>query len=323
MTEVNNKERVPANVGGVFLMSFLNHLFRKTGKTPRRIRRNRILSPASIGVLGFMVAYLLAPPPKAPESQEQKHVVAEDDIVEIPAPSRMLAKGELIEAGELRTLKWPRRKLGNAYLRSLAEAKGLYALTPLPAYLPIPLSALSSAAPDANAVADAIPSGMRAVTVKVDAESAVEGWARPGNAVDVILVRPTRDNALALESLVIAENIKILSAGATTISSRGDERSADAPNTVTLLVSQEDALRIKTGAKIGRLTFALRGSGDSSPTLATTIDGRRIFGGPKPETKAVSIVGRAKGPDGKTYVLADDSKWLRSGEAAKEENGSH
>ena len=290
---------------------------------PRKLRRKfqfgRSL-PIIVAVLMTGVALMAAQPTKINKVETPiVQIVSQDDSVDVPTPVRTLAKGESLKGVEFRSVKWPRSKVGNTYVQSLEPYKSFFALTPLPANLPIPIAAISNAAPDANAVAEAIPPGMRAITVKVDAESAVEGWARTGNSIDVILVRPAKDNAIGLESLVIAENIKILSAGASTANVGGGENAARAPNTVTLLVSQEDALKVKTAANVGRLTFALRGNGDVTPTISTSIDGRKLFGQPKLEVKQQSFSGKAKGPDGKTYVLADDSKWLRSSEGVSSE----
>lgn len=287
-------------------------------RLPRRLRRRSELLRSVFAVIAIVLSGVMLVAARSSRNSElaspRVQIVSEDDMVDLPIPSRSVAKGEVLREVEFRLVKWPRSKVSPAYLQSVEPYKDFFAQLQLPANLPIPISALSNTHLDANAVAEAIPQGMRAITVKVDAESAVEGWARTGNSIDVILIRSSKDSGLGMESLVIAENIKILSAGATTSNSGGAENAARAPNTVTLLVSQEDALKVKTAANVGRLTFALRGNGDSTPTIATSIDGRRLLGQSRVETKASSIVGKARGPDGKTYVLDQDSKWLRSSE---------
>lgn len=145
----------------------------------------------------------------------------------------------------------------------------------------------------------------------MDAESAVEGWARSGNYVDVILVRMARDSSSALESAVIAENVRILSAGSSAVPMAGEQTTAHAPSTVTLLTSQEDALKIKTAVNLGKLTFALRGTGDRSPTIARLANQHALLNAPQART-AEPYKGKAKGPDGKLYVLDSHSQWLRA-----------
>jgi pilus assembly protein CpaB len=237
-------------------------------------------------------------------------IVAEEESISIPTPTRQIARGERLDNIQFATVRWPKSRLQDGqYLLSVAGLGSTYAMSPLPAHLPVPLASLSTSAPDQNAVAEAIPQGMRAITVKVDAESAIEGWARSGNFIDVILVRTAKEQGL--ESLIIAENVKILSAGASAQPMASGDTAPKAPNTVTLLVSQEDALKIKTASNLGKLTFALRGTGDSSPTVAVSVDQKKLFGvAPKP----VSFTGRATGPDGSQYVLAKDKRWFRAGE---------
>jgi pilus assembly protein CpaB len=241
--------------------------------------------------------------------------VSEDDSVLISVPSRALARGEQLSGVAFERVKWPKTKLSGGYIVDIAAYKEAYALSSIPALLPIPQSAVSTSPIDANAVVEAIPAGMRAITVKVDAESAVEGWARSGNSVDVILVRAARDPGVGLESLIIAENVKILSAGSSVVPVDSSKTAPKAPNTVTLLTSQEDALKIKTAANLGKLTFALRGAGDQLPAVATSVDQRRLLGAPPTaEPRREPFKGRAKGPDGKLYVLGRDAQWLKSAE---------
>lgn len=285
---------------------------------PRKLRRKSELLKTVIAGLAIVFSGVTLLAARSVRQAEvlpaSVQIVSQDDMIDLPIPSRTVAKGEPLRLVEFRLIKWPRSKVNTNYLQSIEPYKDFFAQSQLPANLPIPVAAISNAPLDANAVAEAIPQGMRAITVKVDAESAVEGWARTGNSIDVILVRTSKESSLGMESLVIAENIKILSAGATTSNNGSAENAARAPNTVTLLVSQEDALKVKTAGNVGRLTFALRGNGDVTPTVTTSIDGKRLLGQSRVETRAQNILGKAKGPDGRTYVLDQDSKWLRSTE---------
>ena len=81
-----------------------------------------------------------------------------------------------------------------------------YALVSLPANYPVSLSSISANQNSvANPVLSQIPQGMKAMTVRVDATTAVEGWAGSGSSVDLLLIEKE-------QTLLIAENVKILSA---------------------------------------------------------------------------------------------------------------
>jgi Flp pilus assembly protein CpaB len=95
---------------------------------------------------------------------------------------------------------------------------------------------------------------MRAMTVRVDATAAVEGWARSGTVVDVLLVEKNR-------TTVVAEQVKIISTERS-LSTTTSSSTAAIPTTVTLLVTQEQCLAINTAVALGRIAFALRSGAD-------------------------------------------------------------
>jgi pilus assembly protein CpaB len=238
-----------------------------------------------------------------PNPSSQNAELNENDLIMLPVPTRSLAKGEKITNKDWTLMKWSRSKASAHYVFDIQDYEGAATTTFLPKYMPVLQSALTKTT-DLNAVVEGIPESMRAITVKVDAESAVEGWARSGNYVDVIVIRESRSGGP--EAKVIAENVKILSAGRVATQS-SSYSSAQLPATITILVSQEEALKIKTAASIGKLTFALRGVTDNTPTTTTNMN-QNIVLGIKKETKKI-IKGHAKGPDGKKYVLTDSGKW--------------
>jgi Flp pilus assembly protein CpaB len=245
-------------------------------------------------------------------------VASEDDLVLVPTPLRPIAKGEKLGAVTFVRTKWQRSKLTMSYVEDVSQVAESVALVSLPANLPIPASAISIDRSVGNEVVDRIPAEMRAITVRVDAESAVEGWARPGDFVDVILLRSSAERDVGIEAKVIAENVKILSAGRSTEPLGGKESSARAPATVTILVDQQNALKVKAASNIGKLTFALRGTGDTTPTLAKRMDQKTLLGRARAYTpQKRSFVGRATGPDGKTYLLSEDARWVRESSEAE------
>ena len=247
-------------------------------------------------------------------------VASEDDVVLIPTPLRSIAKGEKLQKVPFARTKWPKSQVNQKYIKSTEGYAKYVALTALPANLPIPVSAIAKSGSEGNAVIDSIPREMRAISIRVDDESAVEGWARPGDFVDVILLRQSKDSDIGIEAKVIAENVKILSAG------KSAERSQNGrtPATVTVLVDQEHALKVKAAANIGKLTFALRAGGDNTPTLAKRMDQRALLGNARASLpRSESYRGKARGPDGKIYLLSNQSKWIKKEKVVEKviENG--
>ncbi len=292
----------------------------KTKRRPRKLRgyhrHNYVVVILAAGVVICSIFAAAKPhslPPPSTKTEELR-VVNDLDTILLPVPTRTIAKGERLGDVEFMKVSWPKNRVSGAYIDDIGRYQETLALTPLPKHIPVPYSAISQEVVDNNAVVEGIPEGMRAITVRVDAESSVEGWARSGNFVDVIVVRASADKTIGLESKIIAENVKILSAGQSTAPLQAENSAPPAPSTVTLLTNQEDALKIKTAANIGKLTFALRGKGDSSPATSLAMNQKKLLGG-IPETKLSSETnfrGYAKTPEGKTFVLAEGSRWVRS-----------
>lgn len=107
-----------------------------------------------------------------------------------------------------------------------------------------------------------IPPGYRAITITVDKRSGVEGWAKPGTRVDVIWTY-SDNNRSAPQVRTIVKYVEILSiAGAQNVEGgRVAEMMPD--TTVTLLVTEQDSLKVELARATGTLSLVL--VSDSEP----------------------------------------------------------
>lgn len=296
-------------------------MIKRKNTKPRKLKSGLYTTYVLVAFLSIITASGIAIASRTKDKQEQNIItVTEDDMLSIPTPSRAVAKGEKLENIPFSIIKWPKSRISSEYVSDLEAYKKWSTTSSLPKLLPIPKSALSNSSIDKNQVTEGIPQGMRAITVRVDIESAVEGWAQSGNFVDVILVRQSKNADNGLETKVIAENIKILSAGSSAQAQNADSTAPKAPSTVTLLTTQEDALKVKTAASIGKLTFALRGNGDNLRTASLEMNQKTLLG---TNTKALPIEkknynGMAKGPDGKVYLLEGSTRWIQSSDSLRD-----
>lgn len=291
---------------------------KKIKRKPKRIRNattlSQIASIAATVAAGVLTLNALKPIAQTQEPASSPIVVAANDVVSLPAPHRSIRPGEKLSSVTFTQVELPKGANTAQYIDNVQNYIGAYARTALPKMLPIPRDALTFENIDNNnMVVEGIPEGMRAITVSVDSESAVEGWARSGSYVDVILVRNTLDAKPDLESKVIAENVRILSAGQSTAPSGTRTTAAKAPTTVTLLTSQEEALKIKTASGLGKITFALRGYGDQSPSSVVAMNQRSLLGSNSPQ-QPTRYTGYAKDAHGRVFVLTPDKQWIRSQE---------
>lgn len=291
----------------------------KPVKRPRKLRRRGSLLTPILALVVFtaLASVVTFTRPAKVESVVEKQValVNEQDRLLVPVPIRPIARGEKLKEVPFTRVKWAKDQLVGDYLLEIPSSGDAVASSALPKLLPVPLSAVINESLDGNMVVEGIPEGMRAITVKVDAESAVEGWARSGNYVDVILIRASKENEKGLEAKVIAENVKILSAGRSTKPLQGTGTAPEAPTTVTLLVNQEDSLKVKAAASLGKLTFALRGQGDEQPSSTIAMNQKKLLGESKTaKAQEEDYKGFARGPDGKLFLLNGKSKWIRTTE---------
>jgi len=181
-------------------------------------------------------------------------IVAEFDTIDVPVPLAMVPAGTRIRDIRFKRVAYPRHQIPEGAIIDLGAYTESATLTSLPANLPVFASNLSMTAGRGNPVTESIPAGMRAITIRVDATSSVEGWAGSGSVVDVLLISSEGAS-------VVAEMVKILSAERSTSPVEGNS-SPTVPSTVTLLVTQEQSLAINAAIPMGKIAFALRNNQD-------------------------------------------------------------
>jgi pilus assembly protein CpaB len=104
-----------------------------------------------------------------------------------------------------------------------------------------------------------LPPGMRAIALKVNAESLAGGFVLPGYRVDV--VSTTRGNANESVSKIILQNMLVLAVD--TIASRDNQTTSLLGSTVTLAATPEEAQRLALASNLGELRLTLRAPEDN------------------------------------------------------------
>lgn len=231
-------------------------------------------------------------------------VVAEFDTVAVPVPVEPVPAGTKVSDIKLRTVSFPKHQVPEGALISLTGYTDSVTVAALPANLPLFKRNLGATGGAINPVIDRIPPGMRAMTIKVDATAAVEGWAGSGAIVDVLLIEKDR-------TAVIAERVKILSAERS-VSPVDGVAAPNVPTTVTLLVTQEQCLAINTAIPLGRIAFALRSARDEDNWSDTAFTSDRLKGVVAAPSKRGSINGYVAVKDGETsqQFALSNGKWL-------------
>lgn len=253
--------------------------------------------------LSLLVAAFILRPAPVPERIEAVAgpVVAQFDSISVPVPTMVVPIGTRLRDVQFKNVSFPRHQLPVGALIDLESWLEATTIAALPANLPVFVDNLSQSDIASNPVVDRIPPGMRAMTIRVDATTAVEGWAGSGSIVDVLLIE--RD-----KTSVVAERVKILSSERS-VSPVDGAPSPSVPSTVTLLVTQEQCLAINTAVRMGQIAFALRSTQDQDGWLSTSFSSDRLKGRPAASEGKPTINGVVRTSSGQSYALAD-GKWV-------------
>ena len=137
-----------------------------------------------------------------------------------------------------------------------------------------------------------IPSGMRAVSVRVTDISSVGGFVAPGTRVDVLMTgNPGSGEA---QTVTVLKNVAVLANGSRMDKSAfGGETVTNSP-VITLLVSPDDAERLALASAQGKIQLALRNPLDTSQNDVAAVNLRSLYPSPKPTTNASATHAKAK-----------------------------
>lgn len=180
-------------------------------------------------------------------------------MIEVLVPVQSLEPGVKLEPSMFRKESRPKQGLPRRSVRDYEEIRGTFARSLIAADAPLLSDYITTVRPS-SVITPEIPDGYRAVTIRVDATSAVEGWARPGARVDVVWTTQNRGKQAVI---TIVQNAKILSAESLTQSQvEQTSKAVPIPSTVTLLVTAQDAKKIQLARTSGALSLTLRGDSD-------------------------------------------------------------
>jgi pilus assembly protein CpaB len=169
---------------------------------------------------------------------------------------------------------------------------------------------------DRGFLAAVLGSGMRAVTVGVDAISGIAGLIWPGDRVDLILTQSQDDTTVPpgrrVSGETVLHNVRVIAIDRELMQGATSESpETQAARTVTLEVAPPDAERVAVAVRLGRLSLAVVAA-DRTPDASTADaaqSGRVTWGG-----DVSSALRHGVGGDGATVRVFQgptDSKEIR------------
>lgn len=193
----------------------------------------------------------------------------EPETANVLIPVRQIETGEGLDPALFRVERRSKSSIPASVAQDFEQIRGMFARNTILMSEPVHLDLVTSIRPT-NAITANIPEGYRAVTIRVDATSSVEGWARAGANVDVVWASMIRGKQAVTP---IVQNARVLSAERQV--SADTQPGVPVPSTVTLLVTADDAAKIQLATTTGSLSLSLRGDDDTgkgSSGSSITID---------------------------------------------------
>ncbi|MEX6509120.1 Flp pilus assembly protein CpaB [Jiella sp. M17.18] len=212
------------------------------------------------------------PPKEKPAVVAEQRPVATSDILVAAAD---VAAGEEIKPADLRWKAWPAAALAPSFIARSTHPGALKTLANSRARQRLrkgdPLSQDALAAPGAGFMATVLPSGKRAVAVRVSAEATAGGFVLPNDRVDVIHTTTSKGAASGQPvstSRVILQDVRVLAVDQSQESNAKSDQKAVVGRTATLELDIGQVETITAAAASGTLTLALRSAMDGAVASA-------------------------------------------------------
>ena len=161
---------------------------------------------------------------------------------------------------------------------------------------------------DRGFLAAALSPGMRAITVPVNANTAVAGFVFPGDRVDLLM---THDAGGLKATETILRNLRVLATDQSTSQNTVDGRtSVRAFSTVTLEVTPKIAEKISVAQTVGTLSLSLRPIADSASDLERALASGNISipddATPEEEARLLARARATPSDSGSSYAIGAD-----------------
>jgi pilus assembly protein CpaB len=146
------------------------------------------------------------------------------------------------------------------------------------------ISGKNLASPNAGSgLPSMIPSGMRAVSVRVSDMSSAGGFLSPGTRVDVLMTG--NPGSGEPQTVTVLKNVAVLANGSRLDHNMLGPENQNSP-IITLLVSPDDAERLALAMAQGRIQLALRNPLDTGQTDVAALSLRSLYPNAKPASPA-------------------------------------
>jgi pilus assembly protein CpaB len=173
-----------------------------------------------------------------------------------------LALGAEIAADQLRVIRFPKGEAPEGAFANPGDIVGRGVVSAIVRNEPILPGKLAPKGAGSG-LPPVIPTGMRAVSVRVNEVIGVAGYVLPGTHVDVLATASPTQQVQDTTTKVVLTNVPVLTAGTRLEQDQKDGKPVQV-SVVTLLVSPEQSERLALASTEGKVQLALRNPLDTS-----------------------------------------------------------
>lgn len=209
-----------------------------------------------------------------------------EDMASVVVAQQLIPMGVEIKSSMLSVTKTSKTLAPQGAFDDPKKLDGRVVRTQIPKGVPV-IEEMLAAPGTPPGMASLVPSGYRAVAVKVDEDSSVAGFLKPGCRVDVAAIMCVRSAKGPSETIsrVILQDVMV---GAVGQSLTGDTSSnANLSRSVTLLVKPEEVAVLHLAATQGKIRLAMRHYEDQGPAPESIARENELDGSaPAPQAKS-------------------------------------
>jgi pilus assembly protein CpaB len=237
----------------------------------KRMNRARIMVLAIALGAGGVAAYLVS-------GSDNNQPAPVQPVAQLPTVDVLVAKsdiglGQTVKPEDLLWQSWPTASASSNFIRrsdrpdATTQIAGSIARGAFIAGEPIREQKLVKA-DGSGFMAAILPTGMRAVSTEISAETGAGGFILPNDRVDVLLTRRLKNPVPSLPDVVMSEviltNIRVLAIDQAP--KEKDGQSAVLGRTATLELKPEQTIELAQARQAGTLSLALRSIADVNQT---------------------------------------------------------
>ncbi len=270
-----------------------------TGKKPRKSKKNLIMMGLAL-MLGGMGVFLSKNYIEEQVAYYKGQLEQTETMVKVVVPNRKLHRGEIVSSKVLLIREIPEKyadsnsvtaanydvAIGQRVDFDVDEGRPL-----LWAHLEGGLSPTFSGK---------VPTGLRAMTVRVDEINSISGFLQPKDRIDLLL---TYGSGKTQEITPIIQNLDVIATGVQTLVDKNGSGVKRSFTTITVQVSPEQAKKITLSQQVGKMTAMLRNPEDESPLSTTPMSVSSLFGEKKVVKPVVKKTKKKAKKPGIEYII--------------------